>query len=236
LGFLSNARLLWNLGFYGDWLSKDQTFSTYHHQVSGRLAWLPIMSEQRKTLLHIGVSERYGTPENGELRLRARPEAFPAPYFVDTGTFAANSTHMTAFEAYYRPGPFLFGSEYFFQRVNAPHGGDPLFHGGDAVFTWMVTGETRSYNTRGGFFESVSPGRPLFQGGPGAWETVLRYSYTDLDGGTIHGGRFWRVTPMVNWYVSDNVRLALVYGYGSLDRFSLVGKTHFFQTRLQLVI
>ena len=24
------------------------------------------------------------------------------------------------------------------------------------------------------------------------------------------------------------------YGYGSLDRFGLVGKTHFFQTRLQL--
>jgi len=28
--------------------------------------------------------------------------------------------------------------------------------------------------------------------------------------------------------------VAFVYGYGSLDRFGLVGKTRFFQTRLQL--
>jgi hypothetical protein len=39
---------------------------------------------------------------------------------------------------------------------------------------------------------------------------------------------------MVNWHLSDNVRLEMTYGYGSLDRFGLVGRTQFFQTRLQL--
>lgn len=39
---------------------------------------------------------------------------------------------------------------------------------------------------------------------------------------------------MVNWHLSDNVRLELRYGYGSLDRFGLAGKTQFFQRRLQL--
>ena len=39
---------------------------------------------------------------------------------------------------------------------------------------------------------------------------------------------------MLNWYLSDNVRWELAYGYGSLDRFGVTGKTHFFQTRLQL--
>ena len=48
------------------------------------------------------------------------------------------------------------------------------------------------------------------------------------------GGRYWRFTPMLNWYLSDHVRLELAYGYGSLDRFGVVGKTQFFQTRLQL--
>jgi phosphate-selective porin OprO/OprP len=38
---------------------------------------------------------------------------------------------------------------------------------------------------------------------------------------------------MVNWYMSDNVRLEFIYGYGSLDRFDLVGKTQFLQTRIQ---
>jgi hypothetical protein len=32
------------------------------------------------------------------------------------------------------------------------------------------------------------------------------------------------------------IRFEVAYGYGSLDRFGLVGKTQFFQTRLQLVL
>jgi hypothetical protein len=38
----------------------------------------------------------------------------------------------------------------------------------------------------------------------------------------------------VNWRLSDNVRLEMPYWYGSLDRSGVVGKTQFFQTRLQL--
>ena len=40
---------------------------------------------------------------------------------------------MTGVEAYYRPGPLLFGSEYFWQNVDAPQDGNPTFHGGDVV-------------------------------------------------------------------------------------------------------
>lgn len=69
----------------------------------------------------------------------------------------------------------------------------------------------------------------MFQGGPGGWELVGRVSYVDLDSGSLAGGRFWRLTPMVNWYLSDQVRLEMTYGYGALDRFDLEGKTHFFQ-------
>jgi phosphate-selective porin OprO/OprP len=92
----------------------------------------------------------------------------------------------------------------------------------------------RPYNTRNGFFDQISPNRPVFQGGPGAWELVANFSYADLDSGPVQGGIFWRFTPMVNWHMSDNIRLEFAYGYGSLDRFNLVGKTSFFQTRIQL--
>ncbi|HEY7819490.1 MAG TPA: porin, partial [Vicinamibacteria bacterium] len=237
LGYAPKQNLLWNLGFYGDWLSQGQSFSTYDYQISGRLAWLPVKSETAGTLLHVGTSVRHGKTDEGELQLRSRPESFTAPYFVDTGTFSAASATTVGLEAYYRPGPLLFGSEYFFHDVAARESGDPLFHGGDVVATWLVTGETRAYNTRGGFFNSVSPRRPVFQGGPGAWELVARFSYIDLDSGEAEGGKFWRFTPMVNWHLSDHLRLELAYGYGSLDRFELAGgKTHFFQTRLQMLL
>jgi phosphate-selective porin OprO/OprP len=41
---------------------------------------------------------------------------------------------------------------------------------------------------------------------------------------------------MVNWHLSDHVRLELAYGYGRLDRVGLVGATHFFQSRIQLLL
>jgi phosphate-selective porin OprO and OprP len=234
LGYAPKIHLLWNVGAYTDWLSEGQGFSTYDNQFVGRVAWLPYLSGDGGRLLHLGVNLRYGHPNEGQLRLRSRPEAFPSPYFVDTGEFAAKSTRMTSLEAYSRRGSVLIGSEYFFQKVDAPESGDPFFHGGEVVVTWLVTGETRVYNTRGGFFNQVSPARPLFQGGPGAWEIVGRVSYVDLDSRSLSGGRFWRLTPMVNWYLSDNVRLEMTYGYGSLDRFELRGRTHFFQSRIQL--
>jgi phosphate-selective porin OprO/OprP len=234
LGFLPGKRILWNLGFYGDWLSEKEAFSTYDNQAVGRIMWIPIASEETRTLLHLGLSARYGKPDEGQLKLRSRPEAFPAPYFIDTGSFKSDTTEMLGVEAYYRPGPWLFGTEYFTQWSDAPEAGDPFSHGGDIVVAWLVTGETRTYNTRGGFFNAVSPARTVLEGGPGAWELVGRLSYIDLDDGPIRGGKFWRFTPMVNWHLSDHARLELAYGYGQLDRFDVRGATQFFQTRIQL--
>ena len=182
------------------------------------------------------MNGRYGDAEGGKLQLRSRPEANIAPYFVDTGKFPAHHSRMAALEAYYRPGPFLFGTEYFLQKVGASEAGNPFFHGGDVVAIWLITGETRAYNSVGGFFKAVSPARPVFNGGLGAWEAVLRFSYIDLDGGMLRGGKLWRLTPMVNWHLSDNVRLELTYGYGTLERFELRGGTQFFQSRIQLTI
>jgi phosphate-selective porin OprO/OprP len=130
----------------------------------------------------------------------------------------------------------MFGMEYFINQVSSSQTNNPLFHGGEIFAACILTGEVRPYNTKGAFFESVSPARTVFEGGSGAWEAVLRYSYTDLDSGTIQGGRFWRITPMLNWYLSDNVRMEFTYGYGVLDRFGITGRTQFFQTRLQLLL
>jgi phosphate-selective porin OprO/OprP len=118
--------------------------------------------------------------------------------------------------------------------VSSPQTNNPLFHGGEIFAAYMFTGELHPYNTKGAYFERVSPAEPVFDGGRGALEVVLRFSYSDFDSGTIQGGRFWRITPMLNWYLSDNVRLEFVYGYGMLDRFGLTGATQFFQTRVQL--
>jgi phosphate-selective porin OprO/OprP len=232
MGYVPGRHLLFNLGWYTDVLSEGQSFSSYDHQFVGRVGFVPILDD-KGTLLHVALAGRYGLVNDRTLRLRSRPELNLAPHFVDTESFAAGDTRMVQGEVYYRPGSWVLGMEYFFQRVDALESPDPLFHGGDAVVSWLVTGETRKYNTAGGYFLAVSPERTVFAGGPGAWEAVLRMTYTDLDDGPIQGGRFWRFTPMLNWYLSDHLRMEFSYGIGELDRFERLGTTQFFQSRLQ---
>jgi phosphate-selective porin OprO/OprP len=235
MGYLPKHGLMWNVGYYNDIVSKGQSFSSYSSQEVARIAWLPVRTvSDTHSLLHLGINLRYGKPAESKLQLRSRPEVFLTPYFVDTGKLPATATFMVGPEVYYRHRNWLFGSEYWIQKVDSPSTRNPFLNGGDVAATWIITGETRTYNTVGGFFRAVSPARPVFQGGPGAWELVSRYSYINFDSGTLTGGRFNKFTEQLNWYLSQYVRLEFNYGYGHLGRFDLKGNTQFFQSRIQL--
>jgi phosphate-selective porin OprO/OprP len=233
-GTIPNGKFLYNFGFFKDTRTEDESFNKNDNQVVVRGVWLPNAGTDRP-LVHIALEARHAKAEDGALQYRSKPEAYLAQsYAVDTGRFTAESANAYGVETYYRPGPLMFGMEYFFNTNKAPESGNPFLHGGEVFVAYIFTGELKPYNARGGYFERVSPARPVFDGGPGAWELVVRYSYTDFDSGPIRGGAFWRVTPMVNWHMSDHVRFEFVYGYSSLNRLNLTGKTQFFQTRLQL--
>lgn len=236
MGFLPKQRILWNIGVYTDWLSKDQGFSTYRWHFASRVGWLPIYSEENNTLLHIGASYRYGEVDGEEIRVRSRPEANPAPYFIDTEKFPAHHSNHIGGEAYFTSGPLLLGSEIYMHMFNSPEKDNPVFTGGDIVASYILTGESRPYSTVSGIYGFIPVEKSVFDGGPGVWEVLLRFSTLDLNGGTVNGGKMWRITPMVNWYLSENARLEVAYGYGILDRFGLKGSTHFFQSRIQLML
>jgi len=229
IGAAPKARLSWQLGFFGDAVSEDQKFSTYDHQVVGRLVWLPVETNAR--LLHVGIMGRDVKPDEGQFQPRSRPESYLSPYYVDAGKFPSDHARAAGFEAYYRNGPWLFGGEWGWQFMDAPTAGDPMFHGGNVSAVWLITGETRGYNNVSNYFNGVHVKRSVFDGGPGAIEAALNYSYVDLNGGNRRGGTFWRVTPSVKWHLIDYVRVELAYGYGKLDRFDLKGTTNFFQGR-----
>lgn len=232
IGSVPKARLLWNVGWFEDWLSEKEKFNTYDRQLSARIVWLPVLSEAKGKLLHLGLMGRDLKPDDGFLQPKSKPEAYLAPNFVDTGRFPADHAQGLGVEGIYRAGPWLFGSEYGWQAVSAPTVGDPMFHGGNVSAVWLITGETRGYNMVSGYFKGVSPKRTVFEGGPGAWEVSLNLSYIDLDDGSVRGGKFWRVSPAVKWHLMDYLRVELGYGYGVLDRFDLEGTTHFFQGRI----
>ncbi|HMC55647.1 MAG TPA: porin [Gemmatimonadaceae bacterium] len=233
-GYLPRAHLVWNLGYFVDLLSEGESFSYFDNQVAGRLGFVRMESNTSGRLLHVALGFHAGVPNEGTLQLKSKPEASGAPNFVDTGKIPATSAQMLGFETYYRQSSWLYGAEYYWEHARSPSTGNPTFSGGGASVLWIVTGETREYVTPGSFFRLVRPAKSVFQGGPGAIEVGLQLSNTDLDGGTVQGGKFWRFTPVLNWHLSDEARLEFEYGYGSLDRYGMRGHTQFFQSRIQL--
>jgi phosphate-selective porin OprO/OprP len=230
-----DGALVYNVGLFNEKITEYENYDKNDEVVAARAVWLPLEKSGKGELLHLALNGRYGTSKNGFLQYRAKPESFPAQdYAVDTGKFPANSSSMAGIEAYYRPGPLMFGSEYFFNQVDSKETKDPFFHGGEIFAAYLLTGEIRPYNEKAGIFEAVSPSHSVFKGGKGAWELVLRYSYVDLDSGSIEGGKFQRITPMVNWHLSDNARMEFVYGYSLLQRDGIDGNTQYLQARLQL--
>ena len=234
LGYVPTSHLFWNLGAFMDAFSEGQSFSSYNYQFVVRAGWVPLAGDTAGTLLHIGMNFRIGDVNNDTLQLRSKPEAFPAPYFIDTKKFPAASALAFGPELYYRPGRVLMGGEYYWQRVSSPETGNPWFHGGEAVVAWATTGEIRSYNLAGSYFRELSPDSTVIQGGPGAWAPMIKFSYSNLTNGPLQGGIFWRVTPMINWYLTDNLRLEFAYGYGVLNQSGTKGATQFFQSRIQM--
>lgn len=234
LGYIPSKRLFWNFGAFMDAFSEGQTFSTYNNQFVLRAGWIRLTSDTSGTLMHAAMNFRAGDIDNDTLQLRSRPESFIAPYFIDTGKFPATSAFALGPELYYRAGNVLIGTEFFWQRVHSTERGDLWFRGGEASISWLTTGETRAYNPAGNYFKEISPAVTVIQGGPGAWGVLLKYSFATLNDGPIQGGVFWRITPMLNWYLTDNVRLEFAYGWGVLDRFGVRGTTQFFQSRIQL--
>ena len=233
-GYIPSGKFVYNLGWFGDSRTENESFNKNDNQFAARAVWLPFTGTD-KGVLHLALEYRSASSNDGFLRYRSKPESFLAQsYAIDTGQFPAEHANTIGIEAYYRPGPLMFGMEYFFNQVQSDEANDPFFHGGEVFVSYLLTGETKPYNLRGGYFERTSPASTVFEGGPGAWEFVLRYSYADLDSQAIHGGTFQRITPMVNWHLSDNIRLEFVTGYGVLDRFGIRGETVFFQSRIQL--
>ena len=235
-GNLPKSRVFWNLGYYNDVMSKGQGFSTYAWQFDARVGWLPYYDKANQQVLHIAANLRYGKPVGGKITLKSRPETNTAPQIINTGSFVTDHSTSIGGEIYYSTGRFMIGSEVNLHKFTASAAENHSFFGGDVVATYMFTGAKRPYTTTGSIFGFIPVKKSIFKGGWGEWEGVIRYSSLDLEDGSIHGGKFWRITPMVNWYMTKNLRTEFVYGYGILDRYKMKGAVQIYQIRFQVTL
>lgn len=236
--YLPKSRIFWNLGAFNDIVSEGQKFSTYAWQYVARVGWMPFNDTKNNELMHIAANLRYGKPLDGKISLKSRPESNPTPQILNTDVFSAeHSSHIGA-EVYYRNKSLIIGSEILMHNfyTKTKDADNQRFYGGDVFISWMFTKTIRPYNTVGSVFGFVPVKKSVFKGGWGEWEGVIRFSMLDLNDRKIEGGKFWRITPMINWYATKVIRMEFVYGYGVLDRYQIKGAVQFFQTRIQFTL
>ena len=87
LGYAPEDRLLWNLGVFGDWLSEEQTFSTYDNQRSAAWPGCRWSRAPAESCCTSASTRGMACPMKASCGSARGPEASPAPYFVDTPQF-----------------------------------------------------------------------------------------------------------------------------------------------------
>ncbi len=234
-GTAAGERMTWSAGWFNNWLDDDLSFSQSGSVFAGRISGLPIVANGGRRLLHLGVSGVYRQAQDGNFKLRSVPEVYEAPDFVDTGSFPADHGSSVGAELAMVEGPVEVSAESTWTAVASPQTGDPHFQGFYVMASWCLTGESRPYDRQLGAFGAIRPAQPFSfrHGGRGAWELAARYSRIDLTSGTLDGGEFERWSGGLFWRPTEQWRFEFNYGYGRLERGGIVGRTDFYQLRLQ---
>jgi phosphate-selective porin len=201
----------------------------------GRITINPLHGLSDNHDIHIGAGGRYAIL-NHEMNIRQSPEVYFASKYIETGMVSGGSSITSNFEFAYRYKNFLLTSEVTGTKIRESSLENPFLNGYFVQFDYLLTGETRSYNTRNAVFMPAAPKKNVQNGGLGLWELTFRYSEFNTNSGLLTGGDMNRVSGFITWYPTLRSKLQFGYGYITLDRFGEIGHTHTFQWRFAILI
>jgi phosphate-selective porin OprO/OprP len=228
----------WALGWFADGASREEGENNKSPtRVSGRLTWLASAGgEEEVPLVHLGAYASYMYSANKQIRYDTRAESNWAPKLFDTANIDGRGAIVLGNEMAAAHGPWSVQGELLVARVQGANASDSDFSGAYVLGTWSLTGEPRPYNRTKGIFAALVPQRPVAFGtrNIGAWEAVLRLSYLNLVDGPVRGGRGIELMPGLNWYLTQNIRLQLEYGYTHVEDGPQNGNLHLVQARFDL--
>ena len=234
-GNAAQQRMSWAGGVFNNWVNSKGSVGDNPTQLIGRVTWLPLITEDESSLLHVGFGIRHSTAEKG-VRYLSEPEFNKSPVFVDTTLIDADDALQTNLEVSWRKGPYWLSAEYNNTAVDSPVFGDLDFSGYNITASWILTGEMRAYNKRSGILGPIPVAKSVYQGGKGAWELSTRWSSVDLADGLIDGGQMDILSVGVNWWLSPIFNVNFNYRFVTLDRFGIKGDSSGFTTRVLLIL
>lgn len=234
-GYIPAQRVAWSAGLFNDWLVEGEDLEDSATQGIGRVSWVPFLSADEVTLLHLGFGVRYTDAKQG-VAFGSRPEIGNSPRFVEAGPLQADSATLYNAEIGWRSGPYWLMAEYADTQVDAPDIQDPNFTGYHLSGTWSLSGEMRSYRMNRGVFGGLPVAHGVYDGGFGALELGLRYSSLDLTDGTVQGGEMDVTTLQLNWWPTSSMLVSLNYKHTVTDRFNVVGEMDAVVARIGLIL
>lgn len=238
-----------------------------------RLTGLPYYECDGRQLLHVGFDHSFQLPGNAGVSYRNTPE-YGGPFGSSTaqsvpgGNVGGGAAGDIPF--FYNTGPLFFDTGNLFNAelagvYNSLHWQSELtyavldFGGGRAVIpaataqaAYLLTGEVRPYNKVAGVLGRIKPLCPFGQdGGMGAWEVAVRYSYIDSNpivpfqpapllpaqpGGPLipWGGALNDVTLGLNWYLNTYTKFQLNYIIANNNRGGVSSTVDLLVLRAQL--
>ena len=235
-----DERMTYAFGFFADDKTDDANEVPYESNArfTARVTGLPWYDEESKgrRYLHLGAGGSIVNPEDDMVQYRSRPEAHLAPRYVDTGVFPADMAYVANGEVLFTYDRLSLQGEYMQNWNDSPATGDSQLSGFYAFASYFLTDDYRPYKKSSGTADRVKPKKNFsFNGGGwGAWEVLARFSYLDLNDGTVRGGRLADYTAGLGWYINPNTRWLFNYIYADLDRAAGSGHTHIFQMRCQV--
>lgn len=175
--------------------------------IAARATFAPVAREG--AVLHVGASGHHKKiTDDQSLRVQQRPEVrIFGQRLLDTGAIPAEATTAAGVELLGIWGPFTVQSEYMRNWADYRQIETLSYDGGYVQASWVLTGESRSYNVASGVAGRVVPAAPLGEGGWGALELAARFSTLDLNDGPVAGGSEDNFTLGLNWHPTRYTRL-----------------------------
>jgi phosphate-selective porin OprO/OprP len=239
--FYAGERLYGAVSYTGDKIQDSGVFDE-QQALLGRLSWLLYATEDVKALASVNGTYVFKVADSVPGANDVRPITLSDPpeltvdntgtRLVSTGSLNGENVGQWGVEGalqwksmYTQAGYFGYSVD---QRAALP---SYDFNGWYAAATFVLTGESRTYNSATASFTNPKPRIPfsLSGGGWGAWEVAGRYSDLDLNdnpgvlgqplpAGGLRGGsqRIW--TAALNWYPNNALKFGLQYQNVTIGR------------------
>ncbi|MBI1382337.1 MAG: hypothetical protein GC161_14765 [Planctomycetaceae bacterium] len=188
------------------------------YAATGRFTYAPMLNDKGTEVLHFGVAASRRSVD-GYTRNVTRPEFDSNGNWISADFANADCVLLMGGEAAFIQGPLALQGEFVQAEIDNDGSADRSAHGYYVQATYGLTGEGRTY--KGALIQRPKPTDP-YKGpgtGGGAWELAARYSFLDLNDGSVASTDTENITVGVNWYANPQVAVRLNYVMADFDEY-----------------